>query len=414
MHSNRYLFLLIFLFPLHAFTQVSSCKYVIAPSGLNVRAEASLSGKVVAKIPYAHLVQVLDSSGVQLTIRDGGKDVKSEWIRIAYYLELGEDQIDTGEGYVFGAFLGDADEVTRIPPSTLYLSYYLYFVSPIESQVNVCTPYQNRNPWKFEAGSRQHEHDMRCYAYYERYLSQATLRWTEITDTTTWAGVNHTRIVNPEDTLRHYLKIELVDGAALRKRKVKSDYDPDLRLVQKPVPDTFPDFDTPNSYILYLDGGRDSIHIQDYYGEYATYHRFVGRLHKLNSYLISADFETPMHYLVDMTTGKKTWWTDGMPCISPDGKYVLTFHYEWYPYGYEGCAMGLCTLDTDSKAVQPSLHANMQTWIQVGGPDSVFWISDRELVIQAVPVRNFVEQGQMNEPPKATPQYLKITIQDRD
>lgn len=414
MPANRYLILFFIFFPLLGATQVHSCRYVIAPSGLNVRSETSLSGKIVAKIPYANLVKVLDSSGVELSIRDGGKEVRGEWIRIEYYIEKGEDDFDTGQGYVFGAFLGDASEVTRIPPSSLYHYYYLRFYSILESAIEICGPYQQEQGSKFPQAFHRDKYDHTCFAYYEPFTREAIAKWKVLLDTTNWVTEEHSRIVDPEDTLRHYLEIELVDGAALRKRKVKSDYEPDLRQVQKTVPDTFRDFDTENSYMLYLDGGRDSVHIQDHHGEFTSYQRFVGRLHSLNTYLLSSDFETPQHYLIDMTTGEKKWFTEGLPCISPDGKYVLSFHYEWYPYGYEGCALGFHRFDRESKALSPVLFTNMQCWIQVGGYESVFWISNRELVIQAVPVRNFVAQGQQDKPAFAKPQYLKITIRDHD
>ncbi|MEO0470625.1 MAG: hypothetical protein AAF206_13450, partial [Bacteroidota bacterium] len=53
-----------------------TCQYITAPSGLNVRQQASLQAEVVGKIPYATTVLVLTDSVAPLSILDEGKRIE--------------------------------------------------------------------------------------------------------------------------------------------------------------------------------------------------------------------------------------------------------------------------------------------------------------------------------------------------
>lgn len=94
------------------FTSAQEIRYVTAPSGLNVRQEPKLEGKILGKIVYATKVVLTETTKEQLAIIDEGKNISGYWVKIQY---------DNGNkrGYVFDGFLSDAPVKELLPLESL-------------------------------------------------------------------------------------------------------------------------------------------------------------------------------------------------------------------------------------------------------------------------------------------------------
>lgn len=73
--------------------------YVTADSGLLVRNKPSLKSTRIFHLPKNSLVYVKKETGVEITIKDEGKEIKGEWYEIYGYSD------DSKKGYVFNGFL---------------------------------------------------------------------------------------------------------------------------------------------------------------------------------------------------------------------------------------------------------------------------------------------------------------------
>ena len=81
--------------------------YVEADNGLNVREKPQLSSKKIGKLDYSTAVKVFQNTGLELTIKDEGKDVTGEWVEVH---EINGDL----KGYVFNGFLTSTELNSRI------------------------------------------------------------------------------------------------------------------------------------------------------------------------------------------------------------------------------------------------------------------------------------------------------------
>ncbi|WP_347373779.1 SH3 domain-containing protein [Aequorivita sp. Q41] len=76
--------------------------YINVESGLNVRSEANLSSKKIAKIKDGALVEKIADTDTALTITDNSKEITGKFVKIKYITtNLANDTI---EGYVFDAY----------------------------------------------------------------------------------------------------------------------------------------------------------------------------------------------------------------------------------------------------------------------------------------------------------------------
>ena len=56
--------------------------YVSAESGLSLRDQPDVSGKMLSKLAYGEAIGVLEKTDHKLVILDGGKKVSGEWVKV--------------------------------------------------------------------------------------------------------------------------------------------------------------------------------------------------------------------------------------------------------------------------------------------------------------------------------------------
>lgn len=95
--------------------------YVIAKSGLLCRKEPN--GKVIHKLPYGTEVDIIDSTNIELTINDDGKEIRGGWVKIKV-------KNSNKTGYVFDGFLRSGWELDPQKIAKLTLSSFLKSSNP--------------------------------------------------------------------------------------------------------------------------------------------------------------------------------------------------------------------------------------------------------------------------------------------
>ncbi|MEO0469299.1 MAG: hypothetical protein AAF206_06760, partial [Bacteroidota bacterium] len=302
------------------------------------------------------------------------------------------------EGYAFDGFLGQAKDIRLIPQRALNL-YYSFFLGQMELEVD---DRRGANAFPFSDKHHPGQYENDCYPYYEaldeRYLSLSDFSINgsrkEIYD-------GHPIL----DTIQTFLRLSLATNPA--GKGINNPYHIDTKAVQHQLPSRkayAPNFSLP------LSGEKDSILIESVQSEVLTTAHFVGRIHPFNQYVVNYQYEGPFHQLIDQESGKATDFTEGFPLISPDGKYVIDFYHNWNYDETEGCQLTLSKLNKDFTR-QRLISVNYKSWMPIGGPDAAVWISNRELVFQAVPMRYFVETYQQTNNPRDVPvQYIKLRI----
>ena len=85
------------MFTIHSFGQ--DRMYVTAESGLIVRSKPSLESNKISHLPNNSLVLITEKTGINLIIKDDGKEINGEWVKIYSF----DDSDDFG--YVYDGFL---------------------------------------------------------------------------------------------------------------------------------------------------------------------------------------------------------------------------------------------------------------------------------------------------------------------
>ncbi|MDN3491392.1 SH3 domain-containing protein [Winogradskyella bathintestinalis] len=70
--------------------------YVAAESGLSLRDQPDVNGKLLTKLAYAEAIGVLEETDIKLIILDGGKKVSGNWVKVETRNHI---------GYVFNGYL---------------------------------------------------------------------------------------------------------------------------------------------------------------------------------------------------------------------------------------------------------------------------------------------------------------------
>ncbi|WP_179348577.1 SH3 domain-containing protein [Winogradskyella pacifica] len=70
--------------------------YVAAESGLSLRDQPDVSGKMLSKLAYGEAIGVLEKTDKKLVVLDGGKKVSGEWVKVETRNHI---------GYVFNGYL---------------------------------------------------------------------------------------------------------------------------------------------------------------------------------------------------------------------------------------------------------------------------------------------------------------------
>jgi len=359
-HSPRTFFLLLlFPFLLGSFSlQAYQTGYIIAPSGLNIRSEASTCGAIIGKLPYGHQVRIVDYTGVQLTIKDAGKEITGEWVQIQF--ERWNDSLRTEkvEGYAFGPFISRQFE--GIPPNSILDFYHLYkYTKGDHVEIDWQLGLQSR--------SRVGPYDPRPTGTMQIYPPDHPM-----THESVW------------DSIKAYLNVRLISNQQaqrLYQQRVK-DYPYHIDTTSQGVVISGGTY--PSRFFLPIKGGKDSLHFKDQLGgeiEVNTY--FVGRIHSLHAYVVSSVGEEPYHTLCDMQTGKMIGISMGYPHISPDGKCVVDIYGTMLSRSTAFTLKGLSS-DFSSTGV---FNIEFRSWLPDEGYEQrTFWTSNRTLCIPVRPV----------------------------
>ncbi len=73
--------------------------YVAAESGLSLRDQPDVNGKLLTKLAYAEAIGVLEETDIKLVVLDGGKKVSGEWVKVETRNHI---------GYVFNGYLSSS------------------------------------------------------------------------------------------------------------------------------------------------------------------------------------------------------------------------------------------------------------------------------------------------------------------
>lgn len=357
--------------------------YIGAPSGLNIRSGPGLDHDVVEKLAYGRWVQVWDTTDVELTIRDEGKLVTGNWVKISFPPYLTASSRDDIAGYAFGPFLTDAIE--KIPPHTLLnaweiLQYQRDDLYVGEWQYNITTAFSHNS------GSRNYPY--KFSPYFDEYGSAPVLYTDPYGDKNEY----DISMESVQDTIKAHVLLELISDAraeSLRKKQIANPYE--LDRTSKLTDLTHGSWE--NDFLLPINNGEDSIRITDYDGEGYISKQFVGTLEIANQYVVNESYEEPNHRFYDVVTGDSRHFTTGYPLISPDGEYVLELFSVYYE---DGCRMIVSSLNEEFLLTE-SFIVNFSTWFANTSEESYFWISDREVCIQVAPVSQTESARSMRE-----------------
>lgn len=229
------------------------------------------------------------------------------------------------------------------------------------------------------------------------------------------------------DSIFKFVEIELVDYDTYIKQKIVNPYainKEDLSIKAKPYMLFANDStDKRNAFYLPIANGGDSLYLHGSQGEYGGNDIFYyGRIPKLHQYVVQeTGYFFNGYVLYDMRTGKQSLSCNGLPNISPDGKFLLDFyHYEesedWdYPHF---CKISIRTVNKVNDSIQfvkqfHCLDSNPHHYLYFSWDEATtFWISDNELVIQIVKERSFNVQftDYRNDLKSKKAQYVKLKI----
>jgi hypothetical protein len=77
--------------------------YVAAESGLSLRDQPDVSGKMLSKLAYGEAIGILENTGIQLVVLDAGEKISGEWVKVETRNHI---------GYVFNGYLS-ADKIIK-------------------------------------------------------------------------------------------------------------------------------------------------------------------------------------------------------------------------------------------------------------------------------------------------------------
>ncbi len=333
-----------------------SIAIVNTPSGINIRKEPSLESPVIDKVVNNDTLIVLEQTEIPLSIINKKDTLKTHWVKV--YIN------HKTKGYAAAAYLIPWD---GIPPNQL------------DADLNL-----------------------------------------SISDLVTHKNLDcHSSNLSCKDTLNKYVKLQLVNIADYTNKKAYNKYAIDIRDRTLKAPD-FIEYNTSYpAFYLPINGGKDSLYIHDHNGEFDSHrYSYAGKLQVFNQYAIGWDYFGGTSYtLYDVKTGQKTKEiSDGFPYFSPDGKYIVDFIVDSDPEstddGYT-CVLNISQIDPQLN-IQRKIQLTLDSWFPIEVYHSAFWVSNREIIIQALSRNSFFNRNflsnratERNEP---VYQYIKLTI----
>lgn len=102
---KKFSYCLLFFILFFNYSSAQEYYHVTAESGLNVRYNTDLTSKKIAKIPFGVVVEKIATMNIELSVKDHGKVVKGNWVKVKFYNYPYLISKNYKEGFVFDGFL---------------------------------------------------------------------------------------------------------------------------------------------------------------------------------------------------------------------------------------------------------------------------------------------------------------------
>ncbi len=124
---------------------INTINTVIAKNGLFVRKRPESGSEIIIKLPFKSQVKIIEHTGITLEIRDSGKQIKGEWVKINFELpeESSNQNIDQS-GYVFNAFLSSRfnNRFKILKWGEIFCDFQAYFDTDTYSELEIIDTFQ--------------------------------------------------------------------------------------------------------------------------------------------------------------------------------------------------------------------------------------------------------------------------------
>ncbi len=332
--------------------------FVNSANGINVRQAPSLTSSIIYRLKDQQkvILQKETDEWAEIT-RSDSTTVRTRWVKI--YVDA------THSGYVLQTFL---------------LPWYSLHPKQIYDVWNVSVAH---------SGTEEQHYSAEPYLYDESESRR-----------------------NPDyqpgcrDTISKYVDIRLVcceDNSSRMKNQYVLDTTK-IGTLTKPTSGYVADIR--HSIKLPINGGKDSIHIQDQPGEYPVSVAYVGRVPAFNLYVFRTFSFGEYYDFYDIKTGAPSYHFKGIPVISPDGQHAVDVFHDSDPELVDAphtCWLTISKIGAGAK-VQRKLSAQFYAWLPDDRPNRIFWISDSEFIIP------ITSAGSSLSPEGSFYECLKLTI----
>jgi len=350
---------------------------VNSSNGLNVRKEPSLSSDIIYKLRDQTKVVLLGKSDKSTIVKKGDSMVQTQWSKV--YIN------SNTTGYVANVFLIPWFGIHPKSLTKAFDVYYTHYLSKARYQ------YTSKQYYNIYGEEMPPEKD-----------PKEVLR-------------------SMNDSIYKFLKVESVDINKYKNRKIDNRFTLDtckIGVLTKPTSGYVSD--SSHSIKLPINGGMDSIHIQDMPSEFSTSKIYIGRIPFFNQYLIHSYSFGDDYSLISSESGEyyKPGF-EGIPYVAPDGKHIIDFKHFSDPEGYDDPHFTILSISRIDKAYNTidRFTVFFSDWLVVETPNSAFWISDNELIIQVYPIQSLNLSSSITDfevfngkAEYKDYQYIKITI----
>ncbi|WP_085767921.1 SH3 domain-containing protein [Nonlabens spongiae] len=347
------LFILAFAKALQAQSTRPQCYLVNAKSGLKLRAEASLEGRLIETLPYgAQVIIIPAEKGVRGSVLDNGSRVEGSWVKVKTLFH--DYNASSGnEGFVFDYYL--SKHLDDLPAESLHNFTDIY---SFEEQTELDIPSVNARDELYKLGTN-------CNVRYE--YNPAAKR-----------------------ALADIIQFKTVDYSDYKERVLLNPYKLDQSFVPKrfPVKDSMAAREGFTQYYLPINKGRDSVLVKDDTGEWGSVTEYLGYIKELDAYFATGFAEDQEIIKIDQKTGERSLFANGNFSISPEGTFLVSAYSEIFD---QLTAFRVSFLDDKKKGFE----IKFTSWFPVGALE---WISEREFLMPVLPMDRRNENPDQSEP----------------
>ncbi len=335
------LFILAFAKALQAQSTRPQCYFVSAKSGLKLRAEASLEGRLIETLSYgAQVVTIPTENRVEGSVLENGIPVEGSWVKVKALFH--KYNFPSGnEGFVFDYYL--SDHLDELPAESLHNFTGIY---SLEEQTELDIAGVNERDDLFQLGAN-------CDVRYE---------------------------YNPaaREALSDIIQFKTVDYSEYKDKIRLNPYSRDLSIVPRrfPVEDSIAVMEGYTQYYLPIKDGRDSVLVKDDTGEWGSVSEYLGYIKKLDAYFVTGFAEDQEIIKIDQKNGERSLFANGDFSISPQGTFLLSAYSEIFD---QLTVFRVSFLENQGKGFE----FRFTSWFPVG---AIEWISEREFLLPVLPM----------------------------